>query len=684
MITTKLAGDTVTIHESSDFDAQQFAAFAARNTLFGLDVESHPLDHVDKLNMYATDAADRWLRLVQLGDDYEAWNLNPYDAEQRAALLQVLRDASKQYVSWSAIDPICIETCLGVDITSRYYDGLTLALLLEPGEIESHRLKEWTARYGMPELSNAEDALKQRWAELQVRMPQKPQRPKRRKQDTDESHAARLREYEDEKLPSYEQRLAAYYERFPGGWSGWRDVDLDDHAYQLYAGLDAIGVHRIWPMLVEACKVRGIYRSAIKDELWQQQDVTRMQLRGMLVDLDYARAQLDDIGTQHLQARADFMALASVSPQSPKRAAWLRERGIEFTKFTDNGNPALGKIHVQDLLAKYDRDSTDADAREALRLLIDFAKTKNLTDFVTSLLEFTDASGRVHPNIRALGAETGRWTVNKPAMQTLSSRNPVRGCFVPRPGHVLVSIDQAQIEVRVAAALAGEQSLIDAFNAGVDGYNAVAERLFGAGFTKQQRSIAKRVVLATLYGSGIDTIVRQLHDLDGIVIDPETVAEVRNNFRESYPAIQRMSRALNTGKDVWLPSGRFVPGDTLRTYRGINSACQGTARDLLVQTLKRVGAAGYGACVLMCIHDEILFELPEEGLRDALLKLKACFEQPFRGVNVACDIEIYAERWGRDMLTPRREGLCAKTEDGYEVRRQWLPANDTDTEARAA
>lgn len=676
----KLAGDDVKIHAPADFDPVAFRQFVARNTLLGLDVESLPLDHVDKLNMYGP-LRGVWLRLVQLGDEREAWNLNPRNAQQRAELVRVFSDVRKQFVTWSAIDAVAVAKCLGVDIVSQYFDGLTLALLLEPGELENHKLKQWATRYGMPELRQSEEAFEARADSLIVRTPVKPPRPKRRQHDTAATHRERIAHYEAVRLPEHEQALREYYATYPGGWSKWRDVELHDEHYQRYAGLDAMGVRRLWPLLVEACREKGIAPRTVSFELWLQQFATRMQLRGMLVDTRFAQAQLDDIGTRHAAARAAFVELTGVSPQSPKRADWLADRGIVFTAFNDSGSPSLKKIHVQDLLARYDRPSTNSEALQALRLLIEFAETKNLTDFATSLLQFCDANSYVHPNIRVLGAETGRWTVNKPAVQTLSNRNPIRGAFVPRAGFVLVSIDLSQIEVRIAAALAGETSLIEAFNKGVDGYNAVAERLFGAGFTKQQRSIAKRVVLATLYGSGIDTIVRQLHDIDGIVADADVVAEVRRNFRQSYPRIQAFARRVNTGEDVWLYSGRYVPGDVVKTYRGINSACQGSGRDILMYTVKRCDDAGFGDNILMTIHDEILFELPEAGLRQALLDLRKCFMVPFKAVSVDCDIEIYAERWGKDMLLPRREGLSRKLkgDDGetyYELARPWVARDD--------
>lgn len=689
-----LASEPVTIHPPAEFDAKAFRAFVdGSDRLFGLDVESHPIfsrrdaasAKLDPLNMYGN-LRDRWLRLVQVATSTEAYNLDPRDPRQRAALMWLFKDKRNRFTSQTAIDPVVVLVCLGVDITARYYDTLTLMLLLEPGDQDSHGLKDVTARYGMPELSNAEDKLKDRFEALKVKAPSRSSK-RRHKGETPEDHR--------ERLAADERAVEAYLDRFPMcGWNGWRDTPLDDPTYQEYGGLDAIAVRRVYPMLIAACKEWGIPADTIRNELWLQQWVARRQVAGMPVDRAYADSLMADYGALHLAARQEFVELTGYTPgQTARVVEWLQGQGIEFTAYTDpttdhpNGQPSLKQIHIDDLIIKYSgshwHDQLSPQGHQALAIMKRFAETKNLYTFVSDLLRRIDQDGRVHPNIRALGAETGRWTVNQPAVQTLSNRNPVRGCFVPSlPTNVLVSIDLSQIEVRIAASLSGETTLIQAFNRGEDAYNAVAEMIFGPGFTKDQRSMAKRVVLATLYGAGVDTIVRQLHDLDHIVADPETIGQVRRDFRRAYRRITEFGRKVNTGEDVWLYSGRYVPGDPEKNYRGINSACQGSGRDILMDIVRRIAQAGHEDAILMTIHDEILFDLPEKGLRAMLLELKALFEVPFGDVKVAVDIEIYPERWGVGMLLPCKEGLCRKVKEdvpGMHVRgkekhvltRQW-------------
>lgn len=676
MITATLGGDTVTIHDSPTLDLRAFAAWnqgrrAGKARLLGLDIESRPLDHEDRQNSYGPQR-DRWLRLFQVADEHVAWNLDTGRPDHRAAAIDLARDPFNQFTSWSGIDPETLINCLGVDITPRYYDAQTLSLLLKPGQMENHKLKEWAARYGMPELRAAEGEQAAHWATLAVPAPRKPARPRRRKGESDDQYTERLYQFRTATMTAWRKDVDAYYQTYPlresdretsqggfkMGWSGWRDVPVTDPLYQKYGGLDAIAVRRLWPILVEEVKVRGVYRAARQQELPLQQFAVRLRHRGVLCDREYAQTELDIVRPVHLAAKEEFQELTGLKAGSPKRIEWFEGRGVVSRGKTKTGAPSLGQQHVKDLIARYAPEEPggaplcDPEAYRALELVARAAETQNMTTFVGGILEFMDPHNRIHPNYRVLGANTGRWTVNNPAVQTFSNKNNSRGIIVAEPDHLWVSIDQAQIEVRVFAALAEEGQLIDAFNQGRDIYGSVATRIFGAGYTKKQRALCKRIVLGgCLFGGGADQLVTQLHDVDGVVVRREEVVKTKRDFLEAYPRGRQYLRRMNSTDDVWLDSGRFVPGDPDRPYRGTNSACQGTARDLLVQTLFRVFRSGYEEMVRLAVHDEVLFSVPIDRADKILTDLKACFTVPFRGVNVDCDVEVSPVRWGQDVRT---------------------------------
>lgn len=682
VIDSTIQGDPVKINcpEPSDSSleiGEAVWAWVLKEQFLGLDVESLPLKGlIAKANMWAPELRGKWTRLVQFGSMDTAWVFRMDVPWQRALVAGILGNTRVSFTTWTDIDVRAVYADLEIDISSRYYDGVTLALLRNPGQFVSHKLKDTCRDYGIPELATGELALKARQETLRVRRPS--DAIKQRKGESDEAWAIRR--------AARTQEQAAYDELYPiCGWNEWRDIPIDDPVFLEYAGLDAIGARRLFPLQVQSCRDYGIPSDTIKRELHRQQRAVRRTItRGILVDRDFTQLQLDTVGADHQAAKREFQALTGLKAGSPFRAKWFKDRGLVFDAFTDSGEGSLAKQNLKDLMAKYARDkykdTVPDEVHQALALTRRISETKNLHDFCTSLLGFMDGDGIVRPNIRILGAETGRHTVTEPAVQTLSNGNVVRGCFPAPKGYVLVSIDLSQIEVRIIAALSGETSLIEAFNRGEDAYNQIAESLFGAQFTKRERSIAKRIILATMYGGGVNTIVTQLHDIDGIVVDPEQVSEIRANFRKRYRKITAYSYKMNTGEDVWLYSGRFVPGDQEKPYRGVNSACQGSGRDILMDVEDRCCEAGFEDAIVLDIHDEILFMLPEAGLRDSLLKLRKAFQEPFKGVRVTCDIEVYAERWGHDMLVPRPEGLARTLKDKetgnitYEVQREWVLA----------
>jgi DNA polymerase-1 len=311
--------------------------------------------------------------------------------------------------------------------------------------------------------------------------------------------------------------------------------------------------------------------------------------------------------------------------------------GISIPTKTPKGNPSLGKATVEDLSEQYPDN-------EPLRILKEVANTSNVTTFLRSLTSFVDADGFVHPDFNTLGAVTGRWTVTDPAIQTVAGIN--RSVFVPREGRVFVSADLGQIEPRVAVGLAGEQKLIPALLSGSDVYSAGASLAFGAAFTEKQRKQIKRVILGTLYASGVATLVKQARLLDGwLDADHKTVAGVRELWKRAAPEITAYAGYLSMLKQVDLDSGRWIPQEVGREYKAINSMCQGTARDVLMERFELLSRTMDGY-LIATMHDEILFDVPKDGLVEAVKVIREVMECGYNGIPTPADIAIYPDTWG--------------------------------------
>ena len=138
------------------------------------------------------------------------------------------------------------------------------------------------------------------------------------------------------------------------------------------------------------------------------------------------------------------------------------------------------------------------------------SKASNLIANLRGFLAAADPAGRVHPQVNTLRAKTARMSITNPALQTLKKHDPrLRRCFTADPGHVLISCDFSQVEVRVAAALADDPTLQQVILSGADIHDATAALMYGEGFTDEQRTISKRATFGTIYGGGARALASQ-------------------------------------------------------------------------------------------------------------------------------------------------------------------------------
>ena len=190
-----------------ELDAGALAAFAGAEPVLGLDVETSALD--DHGPRFFTPGFT--VRLIQFGSEGEAWVLDMADAAQRDAAAAVLADPARRFVTHTAYDVLAVWAALGIPLGQWVADTHLLSKLLDPDERAGHGLKELSARHLDGGLADAEAALH-----------------------------ARMR------------ALAPAGHRAGNGWLrwGWDHLPADDEAYVVYAGLDAVYVRRLLPVLL--------------------------------------------------------------------------------------------------------------------------------------------------------------------------------------------------------------------------------------------------------------------------------------------------------------------------------------------------------------------------------------------------------------------------------------------------
>ena len=187
--------------------------------------------------------------------------------------------------------------------------------------------------------------------------------------------------------------------------------------------------------------------------------------------------------------------------------------------------------------------------------------------------------------------------------------------------------------------------MIETFAQGGDLHDATAERLFGPGFTKEQRRLAKGVGFGKVYGGGVDTLSRQA-GVSKIEAKKSMAA-----FDRSFPRVTRWSRQLidkvTHGEPlVQLPTGRRIPIDRRYGYRATNYMIQGLAADLFKGALLELDQAGMTEHLLIPVHDEVIAMCPTDQAEEFSRSLEEIMSGELGPVPITAEAEIIGRSWG--------------------------------------
>ncbi len=274
-----------------------------------------------------------------------------------------------------------------------------------------------------------------------------------------------------------------------------------------------------------------------------------------------------------------------------------------------------------------------AAAHELPRLILDWRRLQKLKGTYIDALPLLvhPRTGRVHTSFNQAVAATGRLSSSDPNLQNIPIRTPlgreIRRAFVAEPGHVLISADYSQIELRVLAHLSGDETLTQAFRDGLDIHEQTAARVFGPASgldPHERRSRAKMINYALLYGKTAFTLSKD------IGVTPQAAQEFIDAYFAGFPRVRafidrtledaRASGAVRTlfGRRRLVPelNSRNQQIRSAAEREAVNMPIQGTAADIMKRAMIDVHsglAAMPGARMILTVHDELLFEVPEAG-----------------------------------------------------------------------
>lgn len=415
--------------------------------------------------------------------------------------------------------------------------------------------------------------------------------------------------------------------------SDWSSPVLTN-AQIAYAATDAWLALRLWDVqrgLLDAEGMLLVHRV----ESQALPAVAEARLTGLQLDLPEARRLLAEQRAQLTQLQERLQSELGVQNLNSARqvAEAVRARGHEIPT-TEKGNPQVSKDVLGPLVEK---DSTLAPIQEA-KVLGKFLSTY-LESWV--LLAEADPEQRIRPQLKSFGATTGRMTCGKgdlPRPTTLQGTPAeLRRLLRAAPGFVLVDGDWSAIELRLIAAIYGEEADIEAFREGTDLHCRTASAIYGREITKAnplERSVGKTANFNLAYGGGARTFSGKLSEALGRpATEAETlkaiagwekthpvVVRLRNRFRKQEPwAVKSvLGRKMQDAERLkGEPGVRFNGSRATRisSTNALNWPIQSSGAELLKDCLgllmPRLWDELPGARVAHLIHDEIILEVPE-------------------------------------------------------------------------
>ena len=300
--------------------------------------------------------------------------------------------------------------------------------------------------------------------------------------------------------------------------------------------------------------------------------------------------------------------------------------------------------------------------------------------------EIKPATGRVHTNFQLAATSTGRLSSTDPNVQNIPIRTEegrkIRRAFVAEAGHLLLSADYSQIELRLAADMAGIDALKEAFRQGIDIHALTASEVFGvpvAGMDPSTRRRAKAINFGIIYGISAFGLAAQLS-----VPQSEASAYIKAYF-ERFPGIRaymdktklecREKGYVETlfGRKCYIPGIRDanVARRQFAERQAINAPLQGTAADIIKRAMIRLpgalAGAGLAARMLLQVHDELLFEVPADEAERTAALVKDVMEAapaPRATLSVPLVVETgWASNWDE-----AHQGRFRSIRSGYDFR----------------
>ena len=409
-----------------------------------------------------------------------------------------------------------------------------------------------------------------------------------------------------------------------------------------YASEDADITLRLWTMLKPRLAREGM--SSVYERLERPliPILAHMEAAGIKVNTQLLHDLSQDFAgrIQILEDEIHQLAGVAFNIASPKQLGEIlfEKLGYEGGKKSKTGAFSTGADILEDMAA---------NGIEIAKKVLDYRQLAKLKSTYTDALmaSVNKRTGRVHTSFSMVGASTGRLSSSDPNLQNIPIRTQegrqIRGAFIARPGYKLISADYSQIELRLVAHVAQEQTMLEAFRNGVDIHAQTASEVFGVPLDQmdaETRRRSKAINFGIVYGISGFGLARQLS------IPQSEARDYIATYLDRFPGIRTyMNDAREFAREhlyVETLFGRRIHieqiGASNQAMRGfserqaINAPIQGSAADIIKRAMvclpEELSAQGLAADMLLQVHDELIFEVPEEQAEQSVQLIKSVME----------------------------------------------------------
>jgi len=422
-----------------------------------------------------------------------------------------------------------------------------------------------------------------------------------------------------------------------------------------WAAEDAEITWRLWHVLKPKLPLARVTRVYETTERPLVPVLAEMERHGIRVDREVLSRLSGEFGQKMAGLEAEIHRLAGgpFNIGSPKQLGEVifDSLGLGTGKRTKTGAYGTGADVLEELAAQ---------GHELPARVLDWRQLSKLKSTYTDTLQeaINPETGRVHTRYMISGAATGRLSSNDPNLQNIPVRTEegrrIREAFVAEPGHVLVSLDYSQIELRILAHIADIPALKQAFADGLDIHAMTASEMFGVpieGMPAHIRRQAKAINFGVIYGISAFGLANNLR------IPREDAKRFIDTYFERFPGIRDyMDRTKAFAKAhgrVETLFGRRIhtpeinakgPQAAFAARAAINAPIQGSAADIIRRAMIRVPKviADLPAKMLLQVHDELLFEVEESAADEVIARVRTVMEGaalPVVELSVPLDVE---------------------------------------------